>query len=238
LSEKSHKKINILVGDSSAQVGFAEEVLGVACQYMEIVRDQDLLGHEESLLYRVDALRLVDLSPDVRAKTNVWSLEEIQKGSAGANAIVKYASGILGIEHPDRNLVQRTADLLLSEEVGDVRAAIWEAVWLLTGPTPGEFQRWPDPWTTPRAWMPKDVDPAYRLNSLYRDLVGYVFARGDDANAAKKFGVTPAKFSRLKNFTLDLSRVYASLRDLSKWLTQKSDPLICALKITRIWETK
>jgi hypothetical protein len=166
----------------------------------------------------------------------VWSLASIEKGSAGANAIVKFASSLLGVAS-DRGRTQQVADELLSKDIEDVRVAVWQAGWLLTGPNSLETKRWPDPWEKPKEWIPQGVDPGYRLNSLYRFLVGYVFAQENDQDAARKFGTSVSQFSVMKNLVLDLDKVYHSLKELSKWRNQRSGSLICGLKITNIWES-
>ena len=239
LAQKTVFRFNILVGDDPAQVRFAELVLGLPCVFKEIVHDEDILGKENSLLYRIETPRNLELSPNTKALTGIWSLDPIERGSAGANALVRFASSLLGIP-ADKVLTQRIADKLLDEEksIEDVRAALWGAAWLLTGPRPEETERWPDPWSEPKKWLPKGVDPGYRLNSLYRFLVGFVFAKEDDQDAARKFGMSIARFKALQRLNLDLIKVDRSIRELSRWRTQKYNPLVCALKITNIWETQ
>lgn len=234
LGQKTFHPYNILVGDDPCQVRFAEQVLGVPCRFLEVIHDEDILGKEEKLLYRVDSPRGLELSPNTKALAGIWSLDEIESGSAGANAIVRFAASLLDVP-ADRVLIQRVSDELLKKEIEDVRAAIWDAVWLLTGPRPEEDVRWPNPWEDSKGWIPKGVDPGYRLNSLYRFLVGYVFAKEDDQDAARKFGMSISKFKALQRFSLDLNKVDQSIRELSRWRTQKYNPLVCALRITTIW---
>jgi hypothetical protein len=235
LLQKTYRRFNILVGDDQAQVRFAEQVLGLPCKFVEILHDEDLLGKEESLLYRVESLRCLELSPNTKALSGIWCLDPIEKGSAGANAIVKYAASLLDVP-ADTKLVQRVADQLLAKEIGDIRAAIWDAACLLVGPPPLENkERWPDPWEKPIAWMPEGVDPGLRLNTLYRFLVGYTFAKEGDQDAARKFGISVAKFKVMQRITLDLNKVYSCVGELSKWRAQKYPPLVCALRVTNIW---
>jgi hypothetical protein len=235
LLQKTFRRFNILVGDDPAQVRFAEQILGVPCKFVETLHEEDLLGKEEPLLYRVDSARCMELSPNTKALAGIWCLDPIEKGSAGANAIVKYAATILDLA-AEAKLVQRVADQLLAREITDVRAAIWDAAYLLTGPLPLENkERWPDPWESPVAWVPAGVDPGLRLNALYRFLVGYVFAKEGDQDAARKFGISVAKFKVMQRINLDLNKVYDCVRELSRWRTQKYPPLVCALRITNIW---
>jgi hypothetical protein len=234
LAQKTFLRFNVLVGDDPAQVRFAEQILGIPCHHVDQLRDEDILGKEGLLLYRVDAPRNLELSPNTKALVGVWSLEPIEKGSAGAYALVRYAATLLDIPI-NKVLVQRTADELLTKDVEDVRATIWQAVWLLTGPCPPESSRWPDPWSDPKKWMPVGVDPGYRLNALYRFLVSYVFAVENDQDAARKFGVSVSRFKAMQRINLDLNRVDRSIRELSRWRIQKYSPLVCALKVTHIW---
>jgi hypothetical protein len=237
LTQKIPRRYNILVGDDSAQQRFAEQVLGLTCRHMEVLREEDLLGHEEPLLYRVDSLRCMELSPNTKALCGLWSLDPIEKGSAGASTLVRFAASLLDVA-VDKIQLQRVADKLLEEDIEDVRASLWNAVWLLTGPRLEESGRWPDPWAEPKKWLPTGVDPGYRLNSLYRTLVSYVFAKENDQDAARKFGVSMARFKAMQRLSLDLDRVDRSIRELSRWRTQKYNPLVCALKVTSIWNTQ
>jgi len=235
LLQKTYRRYNILVGDDPAQVRFAEQILCVFCKFVEILHDEDLLGKEESLLYRVESPRCLELSPNTKALSGIWSLDSIEKGSAGANALVKYAATLLDVP-ADTKLVQRVSDQLLTKEIVDIRAAIWEAARLLVGPPLSENkERWPDPWEKPIAWMPEGIDPGLRLNTLYRFLVGYVFVKEGDQDAARKFGVSMAKFKVMQRINLDLVKVYDCIRELSRWRAQKYPPLVCALRVTNIW---
>jgi hypothetical protein len=234
LGQKTFHRFNLLVGEDPTQVRFAEQVLGVPCQKVEQLHDEDILGKEGSLLFQVEAARCIELSPNTKAMVGIWSLEPIEKGSAGANALVRYGATLLELP-ANKVLIQRIADLLLEEDIGDIRIAIWHAVWLLTGPCPPEFERWPDPWVEPYKWLPTGADPSYRLNSLYRSLVGYVFAKEDDQDAARKFGMSISRFKAMQRLNLDLNKVDRSIRELSRWRAQKSSPLVCALKVTHIW---
>ena len=236
LSQKTYLRFNVLVGDDPAQVRFAEQLLGLQVQHLDQLRDEDVLGKEGSFLYQIDTPRASELSPNTKAMVGFWSLEPIEKGSAGANALVKYAASLLDTPLDKKNL-QLISDDLASQDLGDIRAAIWRAAWMVAGPAPVEQTRWPDPWSKPGELLPKGVDPAHRLNALYRSLVAFVFAKENDQDAARKFGISIAKFKVLQSQNIDLDKVYSSIRELSKWRTQKYNPLVCALKIRHIWET-
>ena len=237
LLQKTYLRFNVLVGDDPAQVRFAEQLLGIKAQHVDVLRDEDILGKEGSHLFHIDTPRQSELSPNTKALVGFWSLETIEKGSAGASALVKYAATLL--DSPvDKKTLQLVADELVKDDLGDIRAAIWRAAWMLSGPPPLDFARWPDPWQKPSEFLPKGVDPGLRLNALYRSLVAFVFAKENDQDAARKFGISIAKFKMLQSQNIDLNKVYSSIRELSKWRTQKYNPLVCALKIRYIWETQ
>jgi hypothetical protein len=244
LEKKSPPKNNVLVGDDPAQIRFAEQFLSathmrrIECQAVKSVSDIDLQGQEEPLLYQVDYSSLLDLSPRTARKTGIWSLDLIKPGSAGMNAIVRFAAELLGMEKPDKATVQRVADEV-ADGMYDIRAGIWDAAWMLSGPLP-EKAKWMRPWENWLLWLPKGVDPRYRLNALYWEMVEWVFAQtGDDrgfkrAKGASKFN--PRTFQKLSALQLPKDKVFNSLLELSAWRERHYDPYVCALKITKIWQ--
>jgi hypothetical protein len=236
ISKKSRSKNNILVGFDRAQIRFAEQLLDLVCQDREIVKDDDLLGKDENLLLRVTSSNCIDLSPDVKKKTGIWSIQPLESGSAGMNALVRVASEILGEEKPVKEKLEAVSrEVCRESEIVDIRGALWEAVWQLTGDVPlKSAPLWPAPWES-NHWIPAEVEPSYRLNVLYRDLVGYVFAHENDFPAARKFGISQTRFNRLRQISLDLGRVDQSIRCLSKWRVRKSSAFVCALQISKIW---
>ncbi len=233
LSKAKLHHSNILVGDDPIQVRFAEQITGVSCQHTEQVRDEDVL-QDQSTLYQVLTSKAILISPQLRLRVGIWSLSPITKGSAAATAVVKAAADMLNVKL-DREKTQRASDILTEEPIGDIRAALWYAVWIVADEIPEEPGFWPDPWSG-KNWIPKSVDPQYRLNALYRELVGYVWVHDKDEQAARRFGVSPAKVKRLKSMSLNMDRVYSSLIELSKWRQHKDDPYLCALKISMIWK--
>lgn len=262
LFEKSTPKLhNILVGDDPTQIRFVERYLSHAffckdeceeqnhhllkCAEIELVEDETILGKKDPLLVRVDRIRQIELSPKVESTVGVWALAPISRGSDGANAIVRFAYALLEKDKPRHDIVKNFADamvkvmtdLSIHKEVEDVLAAVWAAVWLVTGPEPETFKFWPKPWENHLMWFPRGVDPNYRLNALYRELVTYGFARDGDENAARKIGrFKPKEFNALKNLRLSKQCVIDSVMELSKWRLHRGDPFICALKLTKIWE--
>lgn len=235
LGQKTFKTHNILIGYDPIQEQFASQFFGIPVQFKETLTDEDILGHQEALLYRVEHPWHVEISPQVRAGCGIFSISPLTKGSSGVYAVVRHACAILNIKK-DQAGITAIADELVKEPILDVMAAVWYAVWLLTGPMPDPYKPWPEPWAT-KDWFAINVDPQFRLNTLYRDCVAIVYARGEDEEAAHKFGIRPTKFKVLKDVgrSLDLGRLRSSIVELSKWRQQKYDPLLCALKITTIW---
>ncbi len=264
LLEKPTPKLhNILVGDDPAQIRFAESYISHAyfckdecedqnhfklkCVETELVLDEMLLGHDEPLLFRVERVREIELSERVKKNVGIWSLAPITRGSDGANAIVRSAAEILGLDRPNHASVEKfgeamvrmMAELSIRKEVEDVTAAVWAAAWLLTGPEPEPIKFWPRPWENHLTWFPRGTNPGMRLNTLYRELVVWVFARDGDEAAARKVGkFKPKEFQKLKNLRLPVQCVIDSIVELSLWRLHKSDPYVSALKLAKIWQTQ
>lgn len=234
LSEKKIPLHNILVGEDPVQVRFAELFLGVKSQVVENVRDYDLLGKEERQLLQVNYSSDVDLSPMVQKKTGIWSLAPLDEKCPGLNEIVRHAAKIMGVK-PGKTFLNQVVRELTRSQLDDIRAGIWKAAYSLVGEEPKGYEDWPMPWAQPMTWFPAGEEPTYRLNSLYRDLVGYVFAKEDDVQAARKFGISQRRFGKLKEWALDINKVEKAINELSRWRNQKYDPYICALKISAIW---
>lgn len=238
LSRKNHKAFNILVGDDPFQVRFAERVFNLPCLTVETITDPDILTGKPCLL-RVTTGRVVDLSDGVKEKVSIWSIGPMKRGSSGASAIVRYAADLIGKEL-DRTVIKRIADALTQEGIEDIPIAIWTAVGLLSGPTPGEYVRWLEPWESHRSWLRPEVDPGYRLNTLFRDLSAYAFISAGEEESLKKAGLflSPSKLKYLSNLKLDLVRVHNTLRELSQWRMKHPDPYPCVLKISAIWQPR
>lgn len=253
LLERTPKKHNILIGNDAHQIRFAEQFLSLAHntkvehEAVELVIDDMLLGKDEPKLYLVERSSFIDISPNVKGKTGIWSLDLIEKGSAGINAIVRHAARLLELEKPDKSLMLRVGNEIIKDSdtkgrrylVGDIRAAVWNAVWMLSGPMP-QGGKWMNPWENWMLWLPKGVDPRYRLNSLYWTLVQWVFASaGDERGYRKTKGRWDAKeFQKLALLQLPKDKVFNSLIELSAWKERKYDPFVCALKLAKIWESK
>ncbi len=254
LLERTPRRHNILIGNEPAHIRFAEQFLSTAHavpikhEPVPAVNDEMLDGKSEPKLYLVERSGLIDISPKIRDKTGIWSLDFIERGSAGINAIIRYAAKLLGIEKPTKEVMSQVGyELVKDSDPGskkylliDIRAAVWQAAWLLSGPAAGRTS-WLRPWESWQMWMPKGGDPRYRLNTLYRELVMWVFAStGDDRGFRKTGGGWDAKrFQKLSQLQLPKDKVYATLAELSRWRTHDDyDPFVCVIRISKIWETK
>lgn len=258
LLERTPKRHNILVGNDSAQIRFAEWFLslahvvplpGIQHEAVPAVTDEMLLGKDEPKLYLVDRSSLIEISPNVKNKTGIFSLDLIERGSAGINAIVRFAGSLLELGKIDKGDLMRVGNEVIKESdprgkrylMGDVRAAVWHAAWMLIGP-PSKRPNWSQPWENWMLWMPKgDRDTArYRLNTLYWTLVMWTFAQSADERGYRKTkGRWDAKeFSKLGLLQLPKDKVYNTLVELSVWRERSYDPHVCALKIAKIWESQ
>jgi hypothetical protein len=256
LLERTPKRHNILIGNDAAQMRFAEQFLtiahsitlpGVKHELVEVVNDGMLLGQDDPKLYVVERSSLIDISPNVKNKTGIFSLDLIEKGSAGINAIVREGGRLLGLEKLEKAVVDRVGNEVIKDSdpkgkrylIGDIRSAIWQAAWELTGPAT-KRPTWSQPWENWMLWLPKGVDPRYRLNTLYWTLVMWTFAQSADERGYRKTkGRWDAKqFSKLGLLQLPKDKVYNTLVELSAWKERKYDPYVCALKIAKIWETQ
>ncbi len=236
LARKAPKPFNILVGNDPYQIRFAEQTLGLRHRIMEKVTDADLLTGEPCLLC-ITTSRVVDISEKVKDKTAFWSIGPLRRGSAGASAIVRHAATALGKGVPDKDVLQRVADRLANEGIGDIWIALWKAVWLLLGPPPEENKRWLEPWENYLGWLRPDIDPAYRLNTLFRDLSAYAFLISGEEESLKKatLSLSPSKLKYLSGLKLSQEKVYRTLRELSSWRNYHGDPYPCSMRVAAIW---
>jgi hypothetical protein len=255
LLERAPRKNNVLIGNDPTQIRFAEQFLskahGTSVNHEGVpgVTDEMLLGKDEPKLYLVDIPSQLDISETVKAKTGIFSLDLIERNGAGINAIIRFAAKLLDIPKPDKTTMASVSYKLVKDSdpiskkylLTDIRAAVWQAAWFLTD-TVDSRPRWIAPWENWMLWMPKgDSDSIrYRLNSLYRELVMWVFAQsGDERGVRKTGGRWDAKqFAKLSQLQLPKNKVYATLAELSAWRAHSYDPFVCAIRISKIWETK
>jgi hypothetical protein len=71
-TRKTYPANNVIVGSDHAQIRFAAQFFEAEIQELARVTDDALLGHK-GLLIHVTGQHQVDLSPEVRARTGVWS---------------------------------------------------------------------------------------------------------------------------------------------------------------------
>jgi hypothetical protein len=245
--DKTPKRNQILVGDDPAQVRFAEKILSsfhnfsLECQPAENVTDVHIVGKDSPQLYRVTQAGMIELSQQGRDTCDIWSLAMIEPNSAAAFVLVKHAAKLIGIDKPKREIVTKISSEVTKDGVYNIFAALWQAAWMLSQPQQ-ETKQWSRPWESSLEWLPRGEDPAYRLNSLYWELLTYVFAKEDDeaglkkalASGNKKF--YPDTFKRLSKLNLSNSRVFSTFEELSIWRNKHTDPFVCALKIANIWD--
>jgi hypothetical protein len=246
------KRNNILIGNDATQIRFAEQYLsmmhGVPIKHEAVpfVGDEMVVGQDAPKLYLVERSSLITLAPKELAKTGIYSLDLIERGSSGVNAIVRYAAKLMDIEKPSKEVLNRVGFELIKESdrskkylLTDIRAAVWHACWLLKGPAESS-PKWLAPWENWMMWMPKGGDPRYRLNALYRELVMWVFATSGDERGFKKTGGSwdAKRFAKLAALQLPKDKVYDTLVVLSAWRKPNSniDPYITVLRISKIWE--
>ena len=236
LLRKTVKRYNILVGNDPPQVRFAEQFWGFPSMLVEKLDDSTIMS-EGPGLFRVLASRLVDISDSVRGSTSFWSIDPIVgRGSSASLAIVRHAASLVGKEVGKED-ARLAADELASEGIGDIRAAIWRAAWILLGPVPEERKRWPEPWEHRTRWLPPGVDPAYRLHTLFRDLTAYAFLAAGEEGSVKKAGLSlsPSKLRYLSGLRLDPARAAETVREVAAWRARKDSPWICTLKVASVW---
>ena len=242
LASKVHKRFNILVGEDFVQQRLAEQILGLSCVFADTITDANLLVDDTPKLFRVFSSKAVTLSPQVKYNTAFWSLDPIERGSAGANAIVRHAATLLDMDKPDKDLVERLADTLAtSGTIEDIRVALWTAVWLLTGTMPPESKRWPQPWENNLWFNVPGVTPEHRLHSLYLDLTVYTLVQVDEDSTLKKAGfnayASPSKVKFFKQLKLDYGKVHDTIELLDLWRSKRSDPYVCAFRISNVWKS-
>jgi len=245
LNRKTVSLHNILVGDDPCQIRFMELFTGQRVKKMNVVTDEDILGHEESLLLKVDSPNAILLSANVKINVGIWSLDWLSKGTAGVSQIIKYAQSLLDVKLP-KGAIERANEMLVDlfpTETGhglpcvrDVRAGISGAFWILSGEIPlVKPPFWKQPWESSKEWLPRGVNPALRLNKLYRDIVGWTYMRDRDQKAGRQFGLTPSRLQYLEKQKPDVARMDATFTLLSAFRHGAIDPYVTALRISRIW---
>jgi hypothetical protein len=236
LQKKSNHSNNIVTGDDAAQLRFLSEELGVEIERVDRITDDMLVGQSGRLLH-VFAGHRIDMSPEMRGKTGFWSAEQITKGSAAINVIVKYAAALMGQAKLTREQLDIVGDQVIRnlKKIVSVNVAIWEASWLLTGEVK-KLDHWPEPWEQPIRWVHPDMIVGKRLHVLYNKLVGYATWLGKGDSAAKALGVKPHELQKYKDLTLDPTKVHDTIKTLSQWKSGRWEETVCAGIICSIWQ--
>ena len=234
LGRNNLPKWNVVIGDDRAQLMWMEHVVGLAMVTVDKVTDDMLLGKDECL-YRISAEHRLDLSPDVQAKTGIWSADKILKGSAALNHIVKFAHTLLPHNPPKltREQVAVVGAAVMRYDVVMVTAAIGRAMTAICGDMKPR-KPWTEPWLDPRHWMDLK-EPKYRLNFLLKTLVAWSHIYCDNVHYAKQLGLSPSRIQWLKGQTIDPKKVSNAIKILSAWTIEKYDPLVCAMIVTCEW---
>src|SRR5271170_1342009 len=145
--ERTPRKNNVLIGNDPTHIRFAEQFLSVTFETairheaVPVVSDIILQGNDEPKLYLVDVPHQIEISPNVKAKTGIWSLDMLERGGAGINAIIRHAVKLLEISKPDKHVMAQVGYELIKESdpsskkylLTDIRAAVWQAAWILSG---------------------------------------------------------------------------------------------------------
>jgi hypothetical protein len=226
---------NILVGNDPAQIRFMGQFLDKTVERVPRVTDEVVLDRGECLLH-VPSRAAIVLSPEMEKKSRIWSANPIEPGSVAIHAIVQHAAWLKNIPEKEltRERVNEVSKALTKEPVQDVRGTLWRAVLYLSGGL-REWVKWDEPWQRPYAWIGKPEEIAYRLNSLYKTMIGFAYIFSNDIEAARHFRISPSRQRVLKELSLDVDKVSRTICELSRWRTYNSDPFISALKISCIW---
>jgi hypothetical protein len=241
LLKKTLPKNNVVVGDDRAQVRFLEQRLShlggktIEVTKVDRVTDDMLAGYEDKL-YQVSMKHKADLSPELRGRTGIWAADPIVKGSAAINTLVKFAATrIPGREKTlKREIIDRVGDEICKKPVQDVRAAIWKAVWMLSGDLEPN-DKWLDPWEHPTNWLTNEMNVGKRLNSLYKKLVRYSIVTLYGEEAASKEGIRPSQQQYFKGIHLDPTKAHDTIVLLSRYREGRISEWICAFQIAVIW---
>jgi hypothetical protein len=234
LGRKSVPKWNIVVGDDHAQLLWMEHVAGMKAVPAAKVTDDMLLG-KDACLYRVRLDHHIDISSDVRARTGIWSADQIVNGSAALNHLVKFARTLLPNNPPPltREQVEIVGDEVMREPVVLVKVAIGRAMTAILGPMTHR-KPWTEPWLDPRHWMDLK-EPNCRLHCLHKTLVAWAHIYCDNVPYAEQLGLSPSRIQWLKGQTIDPKKVLKAIKILSAWSVEKSEPWQCAMTVAAIW---
>lgn len=226
-------KWNVIVGDDRAQVRWMEHVACIPSVPVAKVTDDMLLG-KDACLYRVTLDHRIDISSDVKARTGIWSADQIVNGSAALKHLVKFAATLL--PHTPtltREEVEIVGDAVMRYDVVMVTAAIGRAMTAICGPMEPR-KPWTEPWLDPRHFMDLK-EPKYRLYCLHKTLIAWAHIYCDNVFYAEQMGLSPARIQWLKDQRINPRKVHRAIKILSAWSVEKSDEWICAMTVAAIW---
>ena len=224
----------MVVGVEPAQIRFLEQQLRTKAQRVERVND-DMLSGVTGELFQVYASHCVDLSPELRGRTALWSADPIGKGSSTVHAIVKLALTLVEYRKPPtKDTIQLVESMLDKDKIEDICAVIWKAVWLLLS-DPKPPKRWVEPWEAPGTWFVDVENPEQRLNGLLNLLSNYAYFVEYGEEAIKELKIPPKEAQKIRNLHLDPTSVYQTVTRLSQWQQGKWDIYVCALLISVAW---
>jgi hypothetical protein len=229
---------NVLIGDDPLQIRFVEQLLKCECVTIDSLTDDDILGVED-VLFRVRFEKSLELTPAVRSKIGMWSLQPVAPDSASANALVRVASKIIGepLDEVRFNaIVKEIGRRFKKNFVRDLRVGLWETCDLiLEGNTP--TNKWKEPWDTadPMEWLPPGTNIDMRLGTLFKHLRAYVYLLSGVDEEAMDLKVLPSKIKYLQGLHLDPEKVYETLKALSRHRYFGADPRKVVLALVKIW---
>ena len=216
---------HVVIGHLQYHIEFLETVVGGDVEVANKDRVDDLsvttrLSTDRPFIWVIPSETSYDLARDTRAKVQTWEAKPVQKRSSSIRALVRYAASTNGLGELDKERLNSVCDRVVDTcgEDGMPEAMIWATIGLLYEAFDPlqDAKNWKHPWETPWGWG-KKVPLPLRLNVLYRDLAGWVFAKDDNKKGAERLGVTPSKFRWLQTLQLDAGRVERALLVLSSW---------------------
>ena len=247
LDRKVIHAVNTIIGGGvSFHASFLQEMLGGPdVEVEELSKFGDIeameriaLGHP--VIVVVPNVAALSLADNTKRLIGIWSSEPIRKRTAAIRALSRRAMLMLGILEINEAQLDLIGDQVITQlgEEAPPQAMLWAATWMLTDPNEIVLSEklWKHPWDSTWGWAPPGVSIITRLNTLYRDLGAWVFARDDNKKGAEMMGCGPSKFQYLKDVRMDPVKVDKALVALSTWNIRKDSGYSTALKIGAIFE--
>jgi len=230
LERKSPGHIHVAVGTLQGHIDFLADIVGEG-KRVRLIRHESLqdapvleaLQGAEPTIFVVPRSQGLSLASDVRARVGVWVAQSLKRRTAGLRVLVRHGAVLTGCPPMAPERVDFLGDAILDALGEDAlpSAVIWEAAGRALDPTAGNAPaQWKHPWEHPWEWTRGDFPLPMRLQVLYKDLVGYVFALDNDWKCAQGLGITPARFAWLKTLRLNTHKVEEATKILSAWRTQ------------------